>query len=273
VLERYMKEGGLVVAAGGLGGDPRSLRALGLEVGSPSPFSLSFLRLPGHGSRDLLVRGGFPVCRAGAALPPGSAQGEIIEPICETGPREFFHNNLPAPHRASGLPALFEIPVGKGALALFPQPLFRHYGKEPSAELRGIVGALIARHCAPPRVELAIPRKMDFAMVESPGAVYVHLLNPNVEPSLCCGMMDIYEGRFERSYEYMEETVPVHDLRILVRRDTLAGVTTLRESSPVEMRRTAEGWEIRVERVALWEIVKIDLGPGHWTGGGDGSWR
>ncbi len=115
--------------------------------------------------------------------------------------------------------------------------------------------------------------KLDFEMVEDAGTVHVHLLNPNVEPSLCCGMMDIYEGRFERSYEYMEETVPVHDLRILVRRDRVDGVTTLRESSPVEMHRVADGWEIRVERVSLWEIVKIDLGPGEWTNAGGHGWR
>ncbi len=101
-LARYMEGGGLVLAAGGLGGDPdtmRSLAALGIEGSASSAFSLSYLRLPGHGNRDILVRGRAAAFRAGAVLPPGSAQGEIIDPICETSPLTFFHNNLPAPHR------------------------------------------------------------------------------------------------------------------------------------------------------------------------------
>ena len=47
--------------------------------------------------------------------------------------------------------------------------------------------------------------RMDFSIVEagSGGTLYVHLLNPSIEPSLCCGLVDIYDGAFERSYEYM----------------------------------------------------------------------
>jgi hypothetical protein len=113
---------------------------------------------------------------------------------------------------------------------------------------------------------------MDFSVVETEDAVYVHLLNPSVEPSLCCGLMDTYDGAFERSYEYMEEEVPVHDLRILVRRDRLGKVSTLREGSAVETHRGAAGWEIVVKRVSLYEIVKIELGRGAWLEEGDWSW-
>ena len=275
-LSRYMTDGGLVLAAGGLGGDRetlRSLSALGLEQAPGSAYSLSYLRLPGASDRDLLVRGRAQPFLRGGALPPGSAQGEIIDPLCETTPQEFFHNNLPAPHKGSGFPALFEVPVGKGCLAVFPQPLFRHYAKEPSAELRKAVAALVARHCPQPRVRLLIPMKLDFAIVEAQDALYVHLLNPSVEPTLCCGLMDIYDGRFERSYEYMEETVPVHDLRMMVHRSAIGPVTTLRERSGVQVQRKDDGWEIAVERVALWEIVKVPLGPGAWTTARAGAWH
>ena len=85
----------------------------------------------------------------------------------------------------------------------------------------------------------------------------MHLLNPSIEPSLCCGMMDIHDGCFERSYEYMEEIVPVHDLRIVVRGPGNRTVRTLREKSPFTVREVAEGMEIIVIRVGLWEIVEI----------------
>ncbi len=115
--------------------------------------------------------------------------------------------------------------------------------------------------------------RMDFSIIEADGAVFVHLLNPSMEPSVPCGLMDIYEGAFERSYEYMEEEVPVHDLRILVRRDPLGAVSTLREGSAVEVRPAVGGWEIRVARVSIWEIVRIELGDGAWLVGEPPAWR
>ncbi len=273
-VERFMERGGLAVAAGGLGGQPaarQGLQDLGIDGGELSRFSLSYLRLV-DADRPILVRGRAALHRPGPGLPSGSARGEVIDPICETGPREFWHNNLPAPHVRTGTPALFEIPVGRGALALFPQPVFRHYAKEPSRPLREIVRSLVRGRLPPPRIELETPMRMDYAIVEAGGAIYVHLLNPSLEPSLCCGLMDIYDGAFERSYEYMEEEVPAHDLRILVRRDRLGSVSALREGSAVETQRVAEGWEIRVARVSIWEIVKIDLGSGRWLGG-ESRWR
>ncbi len=268
LLARYAHRGGLIVAAGGIGGDPAviaALRGLGLEPGSPAAYSLSYLRLPDARGRDLLVRGRFAAFSAA-----WGGRGEVIEPLCETGPQRFFHNNLPSPYRASGTPGLVEIPLGAGALAMFPQPLFRHYAKEPSRELRGIIRDLVTRHCPPPGIELAIPMRMDFDIVESPDALYVHLLNPSIEPSLCCGLMDIYDGAFERSYEYMEEEVPVHDLRILVREPRIGEVKTLRERSPLKVKQVPGGWEIRVERVALWEVVEIGRAEGA-QGAGRGS--
>ncbi len=274
-IESFMNAGGLVVAAGGLGGDGEVVEALarlGIGAATPSAFSLSYLRHPAAGQRDALVRGRAALHAPGRALPAGAASGEVIEPVCETGPRTFFHNNLPAPHRATGFPAVLEVPVGQGALALLPQPVFRHYAKEPSLPLRGLLRSIMARRLPPPRISLDIPLKMDFSIVEAGNALYVHLLNPGVEPSLCCGLMDIYVGAFERSCEYMEEEVPVHDLRILLRRDRVGRVTALREGSPVKLRRVRGGWEIAVERVSLWEILKVELGRGEWLDAGSRSW-
>jgi len=268
-LHGYARQGGLLVAAGGIGGDPdvtRAMEGLGIVTGKPAEYSLSYLRLPGVGGRDLLVRGRYTALSAsqGTQASRGS-WGEVIEPLCETRPTRFFHNNLPSSHRPAGVPAMVEVPLGKGALAVFPQPLFRHYAKEPSRELRGILREVVSRRCPAPAWELRIPMRMDFSIVESGDVTWVHLLNPSIEPSLCCGMMDIYDGAFERSYEYMEEEVPVHDLGILVRGRRVVGVETLREKSPVSLRETDVGWEITVDRVALWEVVQIRTGPADQT--------
>jgi hypothetical protein len=258
-LLSYARKGGLLVAAGGIGGDPAVLGALhelGIVPGKPAQYSLSYLRLPGAGARDLLVRGRWAGLSAEGPARDG-VRGQVIEPICETGPTRFFHNNLPSPHRPSGVPGVVEVPLGAGALAVFPQPLFRHYAKEPSRELRGLVREILLRRGARPAWELRIPMRMDFSIVEAGDVSYVHLLNPSIEPSLCCGMMDIYDGAFERSYEYMEEEVPVHDLRILVRGRRVMDVSTLREHSPASLREADGGWEVAVDRVALYEVVQI----------------
>jgi hypothetical protein len=260
VLKGFMERGGLLVASGRLGGEKFSRCAsesLGLHGGEPSASSVSYLRLPETGSRDILVRGRYATYTA-----VQGAAGAVIDPICETSPEIFFHNNLPAPYRESGVPGIIVREVGAGALALFPQPIFRHYAKEPARELRECVRALCVRHASTPSVELRIPMKMDFSVVEDGNEMYIHLLNPNCEPSLCCGLMEIYEGGFERSYEYMEETVPVCDLRILIRRGEPESVETLREGSPVEVRPVAEGFEITVARVEIWEIVGVRMKNG-----------
>ncbi len=265
LLSDYMSRGGLVIAAGGIAGDPRvtaALEALGLKSGALPGFSISYLRMPGRG-RDLLVRGRYAALSAQGST---GATGEVIDPLCETTPTRFFHNNLPSPFSPSGVAAVVERSIGKGALVVFPQPIFRHYAKEPSAGLRAIVQGIVTRHCAPPDFEMRIPMRMDHAVVESDGVAWIHLLNPSVEPSLCCGLMDTHEGGFERSYEYMEEEVPVHDLRILVRRPRVSGVKTLREGGPVRSRRTTEGWEITVDRVSLYEVVELRVGGQSSTG-------
>ncbi len=260
VMEGFMERGGLIVASGRLGGDalaPRIASSFGLHGGEPSPYSVSYLRHPGAGGRDVLVRGHYAAYRA-----IDGAEGAVVDPICETGPGVFFHNNIPAPYRESGVPGVITLKKGKGALAVFPQPIFRHYAKEPSRELRELVRGLAARHAPPPRVQLRIPMKMDFSVVEDGNDLYVHLLNPNCEPSLCCGLMEIYNGGFERSYEYMEEIVPVSGLRILLRCKGIDSVETLREDSPVEARPAEEGFEILVARVEIWEIVRIRIKDG-----------
>jgi hypothetical protein len=255
ILESFMAAGGMVLASGTLGeggGARRAKELFGLSGGALSPYSISYLRFPETSSRDLLVRGRYAAYTAAAG-----ARGSIIDPICETSPGRFFHNNLPAPYEESGFAGLLELASGEGAFALFPQPIFRHYAKEPSREIREILRALVLRHEEGPSVELRIPMKMDFSVIEDGDTIYIHLLNPNAENSMCCGLMDTYDGAFERSYEYMEETVPVSDLGILIRRPGLVSAEAIREGSTLELRKAEGGIEIRVARVEIWEIIKI----------------
>ncbi|HUI72598.1 MAG TPA: hypothetical protein VL354_18905 [Spirochaetia bacterium] len=260
IVSAFLERGGLVIASGGLGqasGSRHLGESLDIQCRGMSQYSLSYLRLPGVCSRDLLVRG--PYARYASSA---SDEGCVVDPICETGTNVFFHNNLPGPHTPTSVPGLVLRRLGKGTLALFPQAIFRHYAKEPQAELRRLVHGLIQRHCPPPAVELSIPMKMGYATYGDGDTLYVHLLNPNVEPSICCGLMDTMDGRFERSYEYMEETVAVHDLGVRIPGRLCTSAEALREHSPLTVHQGEGGVDIRVGRVELWEIVKISLSDG-----------
>ena len=259
-LSAFMNAGGLLIVSGGLGEGPGARLAhdaLGLLPQGISPYSLSYLRLPGIADHDLLVRG-----RGMRYAAASTDEGCVVDPICETGPREFFHNNLPGPHAPTTVPGLVLRRHGRGMCALFPQPLFRHYAKEPQRELRQVVHSVMSRFVAGPSVQLLIPMKMGYALYEDGDTLYVHLLNPNAEPSTCCGLMDTLDGGFERSYEYMEETVPVHDLGVRIAGRRCLSVEAVRERSACTVRQLPEGAEIRVARVELWEVLRIRLAAG-----------
>jgi hypothetical protein len=258
LFKAYIERGGCVIAAGEIGSPGGLTNPLedifNITEGEVSPFSISYARCPEWGERNVLVRGNFRSYRAGSGT-----YGMIVNPICETGDAEFFHNNLPSPYQPSGIPWMIERALGAGRFILFPQPLFFHYAKEPSREIRGMIGGAISRSVPPFPIALEIPLKMDYSIVRSGDDFYVHLLNPNVEPTLCCGLMDTTDGNFERSYEYMEEPVPVPDLRMVVRGKKVRAVETLRERAPFTVRVSGAETLITVSRVVLWEVVRISV--------------
>jgi hypothetical protein len=258
ILEDFLGSGGLVVASGQFCNSEvlHRLEKLGLSSGSASEFSVSYLRWPGC-PRDLLVRGTyFPYALANQGI------GGVVEPICETTSERFFHNNLPSPHTLSRFSGLTELTIGKGKLAVFSQPIFQHYAKEPSRELREIVGNLISNFCTKPLFTLQIPMKMDYSIVQNDETFYIHLLNPNAEPSLCCGLMETMEGNFERSFEYMEEVVPVHELGITINSNRRVKTRALREGARVSQKRAREMTRLTVSQVNLWEIIEVSFSKG-----------
>jgi len=258
ILEAFVQRGGCLISAGEIGITgfvrKRLQDVFDITAGEVSPYSLSYARSPDCAERDVLVRGNFR-----SYLATIGCQGMIVNPICETGEVDFFHNNLPSPYEPSGIPCLIERKLGKGRFALFPQPLFHHYSKEPTREVRGLVGRVIERSAPRPDITFEIPLKVDLSVARDGDVFYVHLLNSNVEPSLCCGLMDTVDGRYERSYEYMEEAVPVSDLRITVHGMKVTSIETLREGSQYTVAVSGRETRITLARVVLWEVVQISV--------------
>ncbi len=258
VFKEFIERGGCLIAAGEVGSSGSTKQELEdiftITAGEISPFSISFARHPEYKERDVLVRGSFRCYRAGSGT-----QGMIVNPICENGNTEFFHNNLPSPYEPSDVPCLIERTLGKGTFVLFPQPLFFHYAKEPAREIRGMIGGVIERLVSPPVITLEIPLRMDFSIAQNGADFYVHLLNPNVEPGLCCGLMDTVDGNYQRSYEYMEEAVAVSDVCVVVHGKRVNAVETLREGSEWSTSVSGADTRITVSRVVLWEVVRISV--------------
>ncbi len=258
VFKTFIERGGCLIAAGEVGSLGSAKQELGdvfnITAGEISPFSISFARHPEYEERDVLVRGSFRRYRAGSGT-----YGKIVNPICENSDTEFFHNNLPSPHEPSDVPCMIEHTLGKGTFVLFPQPLFFHYAKEPAREIRGIISGVIERLVTPPVITLEIPLRMDFSIAQNGDDFFVHLLNPNVEPALCCGLMDTVNGNYQRSYEYMEEAVAVSDLCVIVHGRRVNAVETLREGAECSVSVSGADTRITVSRVVLWEVVRISV--------------
>lgn len=258
IFKAFVERGGCLIAAGELGSSGSTNRELedifNITAGEISPFSISFARYPEQKERDVLVRGSFRCYGA-----ESGTHGMIVNPICENRDTEFFHNNLPSPYEPSGVPCMIERTLGAGTFVLFPQPLFFHYAKEPAREVRGMIASVIERLVSPPVITLEIPLRMDFSIAQDGNVFYVHLLNPNVEPGLCCGLMDTADGNYQRSYEYMEEAVPISDLCVVVHGQTVRAVETLREGAQWSVRVSGADTRIAVSRVVLWEVVRISV--------------
>lgn len=266
-LCRYIEEGGVVIGAGPVsiseiknGQSFENLSLLneifGISSHGLSSFSMSYMRHPDFPDRDILVKGKYV-----RYSDIGFVHVPVVDPICETTSESFFHNNLPSPHKLTDYPAVLQKKIGKGTLILFAQPVFSHYGKQNQKELRMIVKNLISESAGLPAVRFECPARVDVSVMEGEGELIVHLLNPNPGIPVCCGLMDPFEGAYPRTFEYMDEILPVSDIKILINSNKVKvySVETVGEKNSVHWNSEKGDTIIRLEKLNLWETIKVKL--------------
>jgi hypothetical protein len=223
-----------------------------LSIEGLGKYSLSYLK--GYNMpRVSLVKGQYVKYLEEVAI------GNLVEPICETTKETFYHNNLPAPYKEIQAPASFKKVMGKGQILVFAQPIFTHYAMQSQGELRRIVKTELDESIGKFEIELRGPNRLDIDIWIKGTQTIVHLLNPNPAMTVCCGYMDTFENAYPRTFEYMDEVIPVYNIEIVIKGHIeKEQVKLLDGSSTFDIREDGENSVIRIESLHLWETLVIE---------------
>jgi hypothetical protein len=86
------------------------------------------------------------------------------------------------------------------------------------------------------------------------------MLNPNPGMSVCCGYMDPFEGAYPRTFEYMDEIIPVYNSKIIINDNRLIErVDSVGEHSKLDIVNKDGKTIINVEKIDIWETICIKL--------------
>lgn len=208
--------------------------------------------------RPILVKGSYLQCEG-----MDQVYSWLVEPICETSKERFFHNNLPAPYKERKLPAVATKSCGRGQVIVFAQPVLSHYAKQSQWDLRQVFQGVLQANIQGPRVQFDCPHRMDVAVETKNNQLILHLLNPNPGMSVCCGYLDPFEGAYPRTFEYMDEILPVYDVKVIIKANQLKEgkdiVKAIGEATSLEVEQQGDDSIIRVGKVDLWQTLVIDL--------------
>lgn len=262
-LMDYAKRGGLLIFSGISGiyqidrgkisSAPHLLKKwFDVESEGVGDFSLSYM----YGDkfqRPSLIKGQYM-----KYSPKNEAKWKIAEPICETSKDRFFHNNLPSPYTYTNQPAVIERVIEKGKAIFIAQPIFTHYAKQSQLELRSFVKEIIDLNVESFPVSLYGPNRLDIDVWEKDNALIIHLLNPNPAMSVCCGYMDTFEGAYPRTFEYMDEVIPVYDVQLSIRGHYKESQIQLVDGGiQFELQQKEGSTRITVKKLDIWETIVI----------------
>jgi len=273
ILIEYMNQGGLVIAAGELatqanplltrGGKGPLWEALGVEAKGMSAHEVSFLSdltedyASGMDSRPLTIRGPY-VSYSGPGIEKMAA---VTEPICITSGEVFFHNNLPAPYYPTDVPALWRKQIGKGYLLVFAQDVFAQFATYHQSDMKRLFQNILRYHKALPEVRFHCPSGVETASWEKDGKTILHLVNMVGGMGLCTGTMDNFEGRYQRTFEFIDELIPVHGVTVDIAATAMPVISKVLEAgSPppeVKIEQTAEGYRLHIQKVERWVTLVI----------------
>lgn len=222
-LLTYIKEGGLVIAAGELAWQPDAQgvhaplwEALKIRAEEMSSHEVSFITDvspaidKGVGKRPLTVRSPY-IRYSGHDF---EVLARVQEPICITSPDTFFHNNLPSPYQVTDYPAILQKRYGKGSLVLFAQDVFAQFATYHQAGLKKLFSNILDHHAVLPDVRFHCPSSVETVVQQENGKLILHLVNMTSGMTMCTGTMDTFEGRYQRTFEFIEDMVPLGNLSI-----------------------------------------------------------
>lgn len=273
-LKEYADNGGLLILSGMTGlysienGTVMKNNFLnsyfGIEVQDLSEYSLSYIKFKesrfGKGiniKRPSLVKGKYLKYVDSENY---EVIGTVTNPICDTTENTFFHNNLPSPHEETGMPAVFVKKQGKGSVAVFAQEIFAQYAAQHQLEIKNIVRNIVQEFAEGCLVEYACPNKIDVSVNLTQDKLNIHLINPSQGIGVSCGYMDPFDNVYPRTFEYIDEIIPVYDVVITVNSDKVIKAESIGESKIKSFIKADGKTRIHLDRIYLWETISLTLG-------------
>jgi hypothetical protein len=261
MLWEFAEGGGLVIASGetalfradghGLARSSALEERIGLAYEGMSDFTVSYIE---HGERPVTVRGRYAKY-SGCASPCA----RIIDPICETGPDVFFHNNLPAPYETSEYPAIIAARAGKGAFILFAQDVFSQFAKSHSVDLKNILGGVFQKYGKSPAITHNGASNIEFVASELDGRLVLNFVNFTPGMAVCCGFMDTLAGEYPRTLEFVERVNPVADFEVELRGLAVKSAIALSSGEPLAVAPADGRSVIRVPKLGMWETIVAEV--------------
>lgn len=268
LLRDYVSHGGgLIVSgpAGSFSAEPvrRQLRELlGIQTHGQSDYSLSYLRFPDSWDAQLsrvplLIQSCVSLVRPTS----GQAFGEIIDPICETNDKTYYHNNLPSPYSPAGFPAAVKNVFGAGQTIYFAGDLATQFAKSGRPVLRHLITdavKTVARERLPFTVKC--PRTTEFLVHEDGAGRWIcHFLSVHLQqPTWHCELA-VASGHAIRTKEVYEETLPIFDIALSIFREVQTA-TLYPGGESLRISTDEKGASlITIPRIELWESVVLDV--------------
>ncbi len=273
LLRTWAEDGGLLLCGGSTGlyrvenGCPAPFYApladLGLRREGLSDYTLSYFTVQddaladGLPARPVTVRGPYVKYTTAGA----SVCADITDPICETAGKVFFHNNLPAPYEPSAFPALTETRLGRGRAFVFAQDIFTQFGRYHQPEVKRLCGNILRKVGLPSPLAVSCASNVELSLDElDDGRLVLHLVNFTPGMTVCSGHMDTFEGRYPRTFEFMDEVNALCDVKITLRRPVrTAHAFALGAALPCE--RAGEVTVITLPRLDQWESLVLTPEP------------
>ncbi len=229
IIAQFARDGGLVIAAGPTGmyrlegdrkaADQRVPDALGLTLNGMSEYTISYIgaqdaalqaALP---KRPLTVRG--PYVKS-AVTGAARVLAHVVDPICEMHGKVFFHNNLPAPYEATAYPAITSTQMGKGSFVWFAQDVFAQFGRYHQRELKSIFAALMRQAGIASPMACSCASNVELVLCRQGEGRILHLINFTPGMTMCLGTMDVFEGRYPRTFEFVDRVNALGDIDIAI---------------------------------------------------------
>lgn len=240
---------------------------MGLNFEGFSNYTLSYFKLKEEPSweninirRPYGFNGGYIKANVGG---DAKAAAYIVDPICETDGKTFFHNNLPAPHSKTLFPAIVTNKYGEGHSIYFASEIFSAFARKGQREVKNIIRSLLGNRAPRLPVKVECPSSVE-VVVNTIGdhKLVVHLINPHMDLPVCYGHMEVFNGYYDRTLECIEDIVKLYNVKASIEIPNGRGVKSVKafEGPGIEGFSIDGGYcTFTIPEINLWQTILIEF--------------